>query len=294
MTQLTVCRGADQWTRALQIVNELPPLSPLARHLLSTITSPSENTSLSEVASWIEKDPLTTGKVLALANTAWYSRGTSILSVRHAVARLGLNPLRNLILSMSMTGLSGRLPTPARWSSSRFNKHSLATAVLSEIIANAMAPKCMELAFLSGLFHDLGRLIIVVLLHDNDEALLRLTQKEHLQLEQVETELIGFSHSDLSSVIVKSWNLPVAVETAVRYHENPAEDPTRSETNPYPLSALVHTADCFVDCRGLSVSGDPVRQDSALHIFEDLGLGADDSPMTVQFREELDILLKIL
>ncbi len=192
-----------------------------------------------------------------------------------------------------MTGLSSRLPTPSRWSSSRFNKHCLATAVLSEIIANAIAPKCMELAFLSGLFHDLGRLIIVVLFHDNDEALERLTQEEH-QLEQVETELVGFSHSELSAVIIKSWNLPVAVETAVRYHENPAEDPSRSETNRHPLSALVHTADCFVDCRGLSVSGDPVRQDAALQIFEELGLGADDSPMSVQFREELDILLKIL
>ncbi len=64
MTQLTVCRGADQWTRALQLVNELPPLSPLARHLLATITTPSENTSLSEVAGWIEKDPLTTGTPL--------------------------------------------------------------------------------------------------------------------------------------------------------------------------------------------------------------------------------------
>jgi HD-like signal output (HDOD) protein len=294
MIGITFCQTSDQWSRALQLVNDLPPLSPLVRHLLASITTPSEKTSLSEVAGWIEKDSLTTGKVLALANTAWYSRTAPILSLRQAVARLGLDPLRNLILSMSMKGVSNRLPTPAQWSSSRFNKHCIATAVLSEIIANALAPQCMELAFLSGLFHDLGRLIIVVLLHDDTQALERLVQEEHHGLEQVETELVGFSHSELSAVIVKSWNLPASVETAVRFHENPAEDNSQIETNPYSLSHLVHAADCFVDCSGFSVSGDAVQDDAALHIFDQLGLGDRNSPISIQFRDELDILLKIL
>src|SRR5260370_26322380 len=104
MTGTTVSQSSDQWTRALRLVNDLPPLSPLARHLLASITTPSEKTSLSEVAGWIEKDSLTTGKVLALANTAWYSRTSPILSLRQAVARLGLNPLPNLILRIAMKG----------------------------------------------------------------------------------------------------------------------------------------------------------------------------------------------
>jgi putative nucleotidyltransferase with HDIG domain len=294
MTETTTCCASAQWTRALHLVDSLPPLSPLARHLLATITSPTETISLREVAGWIEKDPLTTGKVLSLANTAWYSRGAPILSVRHAVARLGLNPLRNLILSMSMGGFSKRLPTPSRWSATRFNKHCVATAVLSEMIANALAPRSMEVAFLAGLFHDLGRLIIVVLMHDNPEGLDRLIQEEHLRLEEVERELLGFSHSELSAVIVKSWNLPEAVETAVRFHENPEDDPGRNESNPYPLSTLVHAADCFIDCHGFSISDDTVQDEAAHQIFEKLGLATDDSPLTLQFRDELDILLKIL
>jgi HD-like signal output (HDOD) protein len=294
MTALTVCRSTDQWTHALRLVNDLPPLSPIARHMLATLTRPGEKISLSEVAGWIERDPLTTGKVLALANTAWYSRTLPILTVRHAVARLGLNPLRNLILSISLTGLSSRLPLPTGWSASRFNTHSIATAVLSEIMANAVAPECMELAFLSGLFHDLGRLIIVVLLHDDAEALEQLTQEEHSRLERVEKELIGFTHSELSAVIVQSWNLPASVENAVRFHENPKQDSTRTEMNPYSLSDLVHAADCFVDCRGISVSGDPVQDDDAALILDKIGLGVSDSPISIQFRDELDILLKIL
>src|SRR5260370_4969029 len=102
MTGTTVSQGSDQWTRALRLVNDLPPLSPLVFHLLASITTPSEKTSLSEVAGWIEKDSLTTGKVLALANTAWYSRTAPILSLRHASAKTVPNPLPNLLPSMAI------------------------------------------------------------------------------------------------------------------------------------------------------------------------------------------------
>jgi HD-GYP domain-containing protein (c-di-GMP phosphodiesterase class II) len=78
------------------------------------------------------------------------------LSVRKALTRLGINPLRNLIFHESMTKVWSQLPTPAQWSSIRFNTHSIATAVFSEIIASALAPEHTELAFLAGMFHDTG------------------------------------------------------------------------------------------------------------------------------------------
>src|SRR5579862_6478342 len=225
-----VPRTKDHLAQALALANDLPPLSPLARHLLATLSSPGEGPSLIEVASWIEKDIMTSGKVLALANSALYSRLVPTLSVRKAVARLGINPLRNLIVHESMTRIWSQLPTPAHWSSIRFNTHSIATAVFSEIIASALAPQFMELAFLAGLFHDTGRLVIAVLLHDNIDALEQLNRYEHQDLEEVEKELVGFTHSEVSAIVARSWNLPASLETAVRYHENPNADPERDDS----------------------------------------------------------------
>jgi len=85
----TIPRYKDHLAQALALANDLPPLSPLARHLLATISAPGEGPSLREVASWIEKDIMTSGKVLALANSALYGRLVPTLSVRKAVARLG-------------------------------------------------------------------------------------------------------------------------------------------------------------------------------------------------------------
>jgi len=287
-------RTSDHLAQAIALANDLPPLSPLARHLLATMAAPGEGPSLREVASWIEKDIMTSGKVLALANSALYGRLVPTLSVRKAVARLGINPLRNLIFHESMTKVWSQLPTPAQWSSIRFNAHSIATGVFCEIIASASAPELMELGFLAGMFHDTGRLIIAVLLHDNVEAMEEINRHEHQDLEEVEKELVGFTHSEVSAMVARSWNLPLSIETAVRYHENPAAQPVREESDKISLSHIVNAADWFVDCQGFSISGARREEDDKLRLLRQFGLGADDSNVLARFENELEILLDIL
>ena len=279
-------------TQAINIANELPPLSPIARRLLTTICSPGEETSLSEVASWIESDALTSGKVLALANSALYGRTVPVLSVRLAVARLGLKPLRSLILGSSMSSLWNQLPTPRQWSTSNFNTHSIATSILCEIIASTFMPEESQLAFLAGLFHDAGRLLIVALLHDNADALAQLNV-EGPRLERAERALVGFAHPELSAALVKSWNLPAAIEDAIRYHEHPEDDVNRNATRrELLLSDVVHVADCFADGHGFSITGMAKEDEEQAMAFSRLGV--DETAVTTQLRDELDVLLSIL
>jgi HD-like signal output (HDOD) protein len=287
-------RDSERLAKAIALANALPPLSPLARHLLATIASPGEGPSLSEVASWIEKDIMTSGKVLALANSALFARLVPTLSVRKAVMRLGINPLRNLIFHESMTRAWSQLPTPAQWSSIRFNTHSIATAVFSEIIASALAPQYMELAFLAGLFHDTGRLVIAVLLHDNVEALEELNRHEHQDLEEVEKDLVGFTHSEVSAIVARSWNLPPSLETAVRYHENPNADPARDDSAKISLSHIVNAADWCVDCQGFSISGARREEEDKLKVLRQFGPNIEGSSVFSRFETELEILLDIL
>jgi len=296
---MTATRVNDRLGRVLALADDLPPLSPLARHLLATLSVPGDEPSLREVGSWIEKDILTSGKVLALANSAMYGRLVPILSIRRAVACLGINPLRNLIVHHSMTKLWSQLPTPAQWSSRRFNTHSIATAVFCEIIASTITSEHMltaeyvELAFLAGLLHDTGRLIIAVLLHDNTEVLEELNRHEHLDLEKVEKELVGFTHSEASAILVRYWNLPSSLETAVRYHENPDADPGRSETNKILLSHIVNAADWCVDCQGFSITGVYRHEKDKLRPLRQFGSGVEDS-LVARFQNEVEVLLNIL
>ena len=290
----TLPRDSDHLARAIALANDLPPLSPLARHLLATISSPGEGPSLREVASWIEKDIMTSGKVLALANSALYSRLVPTLSVRKAVARLGINPLRNLIVHESMTRIWSQLPTPAHWSSIRFNTHSIATAVFCELIASSLKPEYTEQAFLAGLFHDTGRLIIAVLLRDDTESLKELNQHEHQDLEAAEKELIGFTHSEVSAIVARSWNLPGSIQAAVQYHEDPSADPAAVDSGEVLLSHIVNAADWCVDCQGFSISGVMREEEDPFRPLRQFSPSFEDSTVFARFQNELEILLDIL
>jgi len=294
MTEVADSRGNERLEQALTLVKGLPPLSPMVRHLLAAASAPDDSTSLTEIAGMIERDPVTAGKVLALANSAFYARSAPILSIRQAVSRLGLNAIRNLVLSVSFSGHWNRIPTPAAWSTSRFNTHSIATAILAETIASALAPEKMELAFLAGLFHDLGRLIVAVLLRDEEETFRRLQQSEHVGLEWAESALLGFSHAELSAAIVASWKLPAPIEMAVRFHESPLDDPDRALSPGVPLCDIVHVADCYTDQQGLSISGSKAPEERTGRALEELGLGIDDADILPQFQDQLEVLMSIL
>ena len=294
MASLIDCRRNDQLARALIIVGDLPPLSPMVRHLLATLYSSSDETSLSQVALWIEKDTLTSGRTLALANSAYYARREPILSIRQAVSRLGMNAIRNLVVSMSMSRYWNRIPTPADWSTSRFNAHSIGTAVLSERIASVLSPANTEVAFLAGLFHDIGHVIIAILLRDNMDGRKRLSSAEHAGLQDLELELVGFTHPELSARIVRSWNLPASIEEAVRHHETIIESSRPNSLDEVPLCQIVQAADCCVDCEGLSIDGLPKRDKSRVLVLNQLGAGLKDSTIFHQFRSELDTLLNVL
>jgi HD-like signal output (HDOD) protein len=286
---MTCVRHPDRLVLALKLVGDLPPLSPMVRHLLATLYSPNDDISLTQVALWIEKDTITAGRVLALANSAYYGRAEPIFSIRHAVTHLGLNAIRNLVVSMSTSRYWNRMPTPVEWSTSRFNAHSISVAVLSDMIASAINPGNAQTAFLAGLFHDVGQVGIAVLLRDDADGLKKLGASKHIDMEQLESELLGFSHSELSAAIVRSWNLPGVIENAVRFHE--AEiDRDRITRGDVALSDIVHVADCYVDYAGLSISGVQRQNKDELPNLDQLGL----RNVFTRFHEELDTLLSVI
>jgi putative nucleotidyltransferase with HDIG domain len=292
MTRLIDYRANDRLARALTLIKDLPPLSPMVRHLLATLYTSGEDTSLSQIAVWIEKDALTAGKVLALANSAYYGRTEPVLTIRSAISRLGLDAIRKLVLSMPMGGYWNRIPTPPEWSSSRFNAHSIGVAVLSEMIAAALSPANVQSAFLAGLFHDIGHIVIALVLRDNPDALKHLGVLEHAQLEELEVELVGFSHAELSATVVRSWNLPVSIENAVRFHEAPV-DAERTDSGSIALSDILYVADCYVDYEGLSIRGARKSNKDHLELIRQLNLGINEIIFR-RFHDELDILLSIL
>lgn len=278
--------------RALKCLDELQPFSPVVYRLLSTLAADPDTISLSGIGDLISKDTVLSGKVLGLANSALYGRGTDIVSVHRAVARLGVNKIRNTVLALSINRVWNSAKVPRYWSMLRFNLHSLATAVTADLLGIKLPTVYAEGAFVAGLFHDIGRLIMAVMLKDDYEELCQLPESQEGLLRERERELVGFDHAELSCDILSHWRLPIEIQKAVAFHEEPELDDTEVLPDKLALSKVVYTADRYAISLGLAIdeTGNSPVEDPLQY------LGTSESRLNLlpEFRAAFDVIRNVL
>jgi HD-like signal output (HDOD) protein len=281
--------------RALKSLSSLPPLSPVLNHLLASLAK--DNISFAQLAALIEKDTVLAGNVLRMVNSALFGCSGTINSVSHAIAIMGLVKLRNTALGFSVNRMWKSVRTPRGWSMARFNLHSVGTAMMADLIAQRLPVEYAEGAFVSGLFHDLGKLLIAVALVDEYENISRLalaqSAGEERTLEECEAEVIGVNHCQLSAAALETWHLPAPICTAVLYHHDP-DAASREAFGGYRfhLGHIVRAADETM--KDLDITSDAARKDHvppAEHrALIDLGLGDKIPKIMDDFRPEFDAI----
>ena len=234
--------------RALGALGKLPPFSPILNKLLASLAG--EDVSFSKLGDLIEKDTVVAGNIIHLVNSALYARRATITSVRHALALLGMDKVRNTLLGMSISRMWSQVKTPPVWSMVRFNRHSAAVAILSDQIASRTQAVYPEGAFVGGLLHDLGRLLIALGLPDEFTRLVKLHEQSDRSWTECELELLGFTHAELSAEALEKWKFPQEVQLAVRDHHHP---PAFQAGGAIPLSAVLNAANQYVNSTGESI-----------------------------------------
>lgn len=268
--------------KILSAVERLPPFSPVVRQVLASLSVEEHKISLPGIGVQIEQDPLMAGRVLSVANSALYNRGIQITSVPRAAARLGLNRLRNVVLSLSVNRIWGNLRAPSSFSMARFNLHSLATATAGEILSQRTTPENADQAFVAGLFHDIGELLLLSTFPAEYAVLLEGAPPGGEDLEECEREKFGISHAEVSAAVTAYWNLPRSIQTAVQFHERPSYE------TPTSLSEITHAADRYSDACGYSVADYPYPSDHIPDMLVPFGL--EDDQLRPAFLQELSVL----
>ncbi|MGE5486933.1 MAG: HDOD domain-containing protein [bacterium] len=203
----------------MRALDRLPPFSPVLNRLIATLAN--EDVSFAEICELIEKDTVLAGNVLRLVNSALYSLQGTVSSVRHAVAVLGLVKLRNVGLSMSVARVCAQVALPGGWPAARFNVHSVATGLLADLLAGRTHVDYAEGAFVAGLLHDFGKLLIAISGPDDFAEVRRLAQATGRAWNECELEVLGVTHAELGGEALERWNLPVPIREAVAQHHRP-------------------------------------------------------------------------
>jgi HD-like signal output (HDOD) protein len=274
---------------ALRSLGELPPFSPILNRLMASLAA--EDVSFAKLGDLIEKDTVLAGNVLHLVNSALYARRGTINSVRHALSLLGVTKLRNAVLGMSITRMWNQVQTPPSWSMARFDLHSAATAILSDLLAQRLPVSYPEGAFVAGLLHDVGRLLIALSLGADHDRILQVHEETGQPYLDCEQTILGFTHPELSSEALAFWNLPEPIRTAVRHHHTPEADPSEIEPRGIALSRVIDSANQYVNSQGVCILAKHGTDAMDSSLVESLGL--DRSPLEAllaDFKAEYDAM----
>ena len=241
----------DYRERVLDTLQHLPPYSRTMAKLRAALAN--EWVDFRTLVPLVEADVVIANTILRIANSALYGRG-SMASISRAMAMLGLGRLRNLILGLGLNQICHKIQTPPGWPAKRFHFHSLATAVVCDLLAARVPVSGVDAAFSAGLFHDFGKLLIVTALPEQFVRMRTLQGAGQLSGEECERQVLGFTHGEISAEALRRSAMPTALVTAALYHHHPENDPTACEAGkPIRLSELVHAADSFACGLGYSI-----------------------------------------
>jgi HD-like signal output (HDOD) protein len=238
--------AASARSKAIECLDLLPPLSPVVGRLLSQLAS--GNLTYKMLSDFVEKDVLLCAHILRTVNSAAFARPRTINSVAQAISLLGVNKLRRIVVGFGVTNLFAKTKTAPSWSRIRFNFHSGATGILTEAMVDALPVVDKDGAFVAGLMHDLGRLMLAVALPEEYETITAMVAISGGDYVECEREALGFDHAELSGLALTKWKLPELICRAATYHHSP------QHPNAPWLSTVVHRADRFVDYLGICIN----------------------------------------
>jgi putative nucleotidyltransferase with HDIG domain len=181
-----------------------------------------------------------TALVLKMSNSAslGYSRTCSTLN--EAIMQIGLMRLKSILMTSSATSMMGSRLMGYRLGAGELWQHSLTVGVASEWLAQALGYPNPEQAYVAGLLHDIGKLLLDQAVLSNYDKIADFVQKYQMPLWQVEEKLIGIDHARVGGLIAEHWSFPVILVDAIRFHHVPSFARVNQR-----LPAIVNLANSF-------------------------------------------------
>ena len=225
----------------------LPEIPSVVFELNEVIANPMS--SAGHIAQVVNKSPSLTALLLQIVNSSFYGLPSKIDKVSHAVTLIGTREISGLALGISILSIFKNIPKEMIDMYS-FLKHSLACGILSRILAAKKNFGQTEQLFVSGLLHDLGRLILYLYFAGESRNVLCRARHNNRLLYQEEHDYLGCDHAQVGKQLMDQWKLPLILENNVLYHHNPSE-----AQQPIP-AAIVHLSDIIVNSIGIGTSGE--------------------------------------
>jgi HD-like signal output (HDOD) protein len=220
----------------------LPPFPQVAVRVLQLANN--ENVQLHQLSDLISSDPAFASEVLTIANSMLYAPRFPSSSILQAIAILGANNLQGLCLTVGVRAYLGKsLSHPAMralW------RHNLACALIAEELA-AAGFLDKDIAYTSGVMHDIGRLALAAIRPKEYALLLGSHTGSPSSILQGERDLFGWDHCETGRQLIADWKLPPEFEAIVCGHHAP-----RAADTPWEMAELINLSCRLADAAGFA------------------------------------------
>ncbi len=213
-------------------VNSLPALPVVMIQVLRVTEDPFS--TIKDLDDVISQDLSLAANVLRLANSAFYNYPRRITTINDAIGILGFNVIRDLVFMVSVLKMFRKRSIAGIdiW------QHSMNCATNARIISQNFLLQDSSQAFIAGLLHDVGKVVLSDYMRVTYEEILNKAREQMRLDSKIEEEVLGFTHAAVGKLLAENWNLPSSLIEAIAYHHSPKE----ATENPQ-LAAIVHLAD---------------------------------------------------
>ncbi len=231
--------GNAELKRLVAQTSSLPSLPRLYVDLLAALRSPKP--SIEQIGTIIGRDVAMSAKILQLVNSAFFGLGHRISHPSEAALYLGTQTLKSLVLFTQVFAQFNRdqMAVPG-FSLETLWQHCWSTGVFARRMARAEGfdAEAVDRCFVSGLLHDVGKLILARGQTAAFSQALATASRDRVPLWQVEQQVIGASHADVGAYLLGLWNFAHPIVAAVAFHHRTGDDFLRA----IDVTAIVQVA----------------------------------------------------
>jgi len=177
-------------------------------------------TTTSQLAELISKDQGLTSKILAVANSPLYGIKRKVSSIEFAILVLGFGDIRDIVTALSLADSIKTKPSKY-FDPYEFWVHSMVVGTAAKGISTNFGFDFGSEAFVAGILHDIGILVIYKFFSKEFDQIVELSQTDNMNILDAERMVLGISHQEIGRFLAEKWSLPKVLCDTLNFHHKP-------------------------------------------------------------------------
>ncbi len=202
--------------KIVQATGDLPTMPHVANLVMEKLSDP--NATPKDLQKIISQDQALAARVLKISNSPFYGCARTVTNLTDALVVMGFDSIRSLVVASAMHDFFKKfgLAEKLLW------EHSIACGSIAKLVARRVKYSKIEEAFLAGLLHDIGKVVLNLKMPDEMLSIVQQVYNDPTQsFYSIEESKWGFTHAQVGMLIARKWNFTDSIEEAIGYHHHP-------------------------------------------------------------------------